>query len=119
MVDSYSNPPSKAAAQTAAYGKMNSMTWGYVAGFFDGEGCASLQHSPRRSKPFYRFSLHNNHKTTIDALYQFLTENGIRCSILERKRKNPKHATAYAISIKDAASTVVGSFGLKVTKADR
>ena len=61
------------------------MNWDYIAGFFDGEGCVVNTKDKRRAgsrDSVFRLTMGSTHKPTLEEIHQFLTDWGMRTTII-------------------------------------
>lgn len=69
----------------------------WLKGFFDGDGCLSVNH--RTVGGGYALILTNTNKELIDAIAEYLTSQGFFFSIRAQKAKSANYSTAYHITI--------------------
>jgi hypothetical protein len=79
------------------------MDWSYVAGFFDGEGHASVVPTKRHWKT-YSVSMANTHKPTCLRIARFLRQRGVRVSLHPQKRSRRSWKTCWKIVLTDRSS---------------
>lgn len=75
---------------------MPSMTWQYVAGFFDGEGCLTMQRDNRQGNgsgiPLVTISQSNlRGLDVLSGIAEFLTKRGIKCKVRFDQKAGTHH----------------------------
>jgi hypothetical protein len=68
---------------------MSKISWQYIAGFFDGEGCISFNHRRGQNPNWYavQLSMCQKEKAVLIEIQKFLKENQIKSSLYSRKDK--------------------------------
>ena len=80
------------------------MTWAYVAGFFDGEGCVDCREKKNGTGASFQFrlKLYQNERAVLDAIHDFLAAEGIP-SVVEvharPDRISAGHAGSFALVV--------------------
>ena len=84
------------------------MNWGYVAGYFDGEGCAGIYHVASKSPNYHKCELtwHNTHLESLVAIQEF-----IGCGRIDKRGDKNKaketHKDMYALHVERRADMLL------------
>jgi len=62
------------------------MSWPYVAGFFDGEGCIFMNHISGRLTGHYKVTITQSERPVLQGVAAFLAQNGIDSRIYGRQK---------------------------------
>lgn len=85
------------------------LDWGYVAGFFDGEGCVDCREGRQVTGTIrrqFRLKIYQNQREVLDTIRDFLSENGIVSRVevhLRPDRLKKGHQGLFALVVNGAS----------------
>ena len=95
------------------------LSWAYVAGFFDGEGCVDCgektQHHSGGVRRQFRLKFYQNNREVLDEISLFLAGHGIESKVevhLRADRLAKAHAGSYALIVSDCKNTLKTLMGM-------
>lgn len=108
---------------------MASMSWAYVAGFFDGEGCVDCREKTREDRDFahrrvFRLTFYQNTRDVLDRINLFLQGEGIEAVVRTHTRPDRVelgHSGSYMLAITGVANVfkcLNGMFPYLIVKED-
>jgi hypothetical protein len=81
------------------------MTWAYIGGFFDGEGCVNCREAPvggRGVRRQFRLNVYQNTRDVLDEIARFLSGEGIEARVVGHERPDrvaKGHAGSFMLDI--------------------
>ena len=83
------------------------MSWSYLAGFFDGEGCVfcreEFQADQRTTRRRFRLTIAQNYLPVLEEIQEFLAKKKIKSRIQLVTRKDARHQRGHVLEINGVA----------------
>ena len=74
------------------------MTWEYIAGFFDGEGCITLHSNRTNGAKVYKIQISQANVLVLERIKDFLLENRIYCRVYKDGHWYKEHCKRLCIN---------------------